>query len=408
MLAFRIALRYLFSKKSTNAINIISWVSMAGMGVGAFALIVVLSVFNGFEGLVLSLYNSFYPDLEIRATTGKTFTPDEALQQQLLALPYIEALSATLEENAYLEYGEQSQIGVVKGVDAQYTQVTGVHNFLRMGRFSVQSGLQPQAVVGASIGISMSMNVEQNMEPLRVTVPRKGVKTAFLPEDAFVTLQAVPVGLFSIQQEFDARYVFVSLPFAQQLMGDDTVISAWEVKLKAGTTPEQVKETVQQMCGNNFTVRTRYEQKAEMYRVMQIERWVTTALLGFIIFIISFNIIGSLSMLVIEKSRDISILKAMGADNALIQKIYLLNGILSSCIGGGLGLLAGYALCIAQIQFRFLKLSGGGDTSFVISHYPVELHWADPFICIAIIAGVTLLAAYFPARRAGLSGMSFK
>ncbi len=407
MLAFRIALRYIFSKKSTNAINIISRVSMLGMGVGAFALIVVLSVFNGFEGLVLSLYNSFYPDLEIRAVQGKTFEDDSLLSSKILHLDGIAYLSRILEENAYLEYGEQAQLGTIKGVDENFNAVTTIKNYERDGKFLLHDSTMNYAVLGANISYTMNMDVTHGSEPLRITVPRKGVRTAFAPEDAFNTMSVVPAGVFAIQQEFDSKYVFVDLNFARELLGEDKAVSAYEIKLKEGASIEAAKKQMQELLGNEFVVRTRYEQKAETYQIMLIERWVTTAILGFIILIISFNIIGSLSMLVLEKTKDISILKAMGANAHEIKKIYLLNGMLSSLIGALTGLALGYAVVLLQMKFHFLKL-GGADSSFVINYYPVKLKWLDPVVTMTIIVSVSLLAAYFPAKRASESEMSFK
>ncbi len=407
MLAFRIALRYIFSKKSTNAINVISRVSMLGMGVGAFALIVVLSVFNGFEGLVLSLYSSFYPDLEIRAIAGKTFEDNATLSGKILQLDGIASLSRTLEENAYLEYGEQAQIGTIKGVDEKYNDVTTVKKYVRDGQFLLRDSTRNYAVVGANISYPMNIDVTRGMEPLRVTVPRKGVKTVFAPEDAFNTIPVIPVGVFSIQQEFDSKYVFVSLEFARELLSEENRVSAYELKLKPGENIEDAKKQVKLLVGKDFQVRTRYEQKAETYRVMLIERWVTTAILGFIILIISFNIIGSLSMLVLEKTKDISILKALGGDKQLVKQIYLLNGMLSSLLGAFCGLALGYIIVLLQMKFHFLKL-GGSESSFVINYYPVILKWRDPLITLAIITSISVLASYFPAKRASESEMSFK
>jgi len=408
MLAFRIALRYIFSKKSTNAINVISRVSMLGMGVGAFALIVVLSVFNGFEGLVLSLYNSFYPDLEVRAVQGKTFEDNTALTGKILQLNGIASFSKTLEENAYLEYGEEAQLGTIKGVDENYNDVTTVKQYVRVGKFLLRDSSRNYAVLGANISYPMNIDVKRGVESLRITVPRKGVKTVFAPEDAFNTMSAIPAGIFSIQQEFDSKYVFVNLNFARELLGEENKISAYEIKLKEGTDIKDAKKQLAELVGKNFEVRTRYEQKAETYRVMLIERWVTTAILGFIILIISFNIIGSLSMLVLEKTKDISILKAMGSDARLIKRIYLLNGMLSSMIGALTGLALGYLIIFLQMKFHFLKLSGGDDSSFVINYYPVKLKWIDPLVTLAIIVSISLLASYFPAKRASESEMSFK
>jgi lipoprotein-releasing system permease protein len=246
------------------------------------------------------------------------------------------------------------------------------------------------------------------MEPLRITVPRRGVKTAFVPEEEFNTMTIIPGGIFSIQQEFDSKYVFTSLDFARQLLDLDNRVSGYEIKLKDGADIEKARQQIAAIVGTDFKVKNRYEQKAETYRIMKIERWVTTAILAFIILIISFNIIGSLSMLVLEKAKDISIIKAMGGNPTLIRRIYLLNGMLASTIGAGIGLLLGYAVCLLQMKFHILKLTNGGDSSFVIDYYPVVLKWTDPLVTIAIIISVSLLASYFPAKRAGESVMSFK
>ena len=408
MLAPKFAFRYIFSKKSTNAINVITWISMLGMMVGAFALIVVLSVFNGFEGLVLSLYNSFYPDIEVTAIAGKTFEENPAVMKHILQLDGVYSLSRVLEENAYLEYGEQAQLGTIKGVDENYNKVTTVSHFVRDGKFQVKDSALNYAIIGANIAVPLNINIDRSMEPLRITVPRRGVKTAFVPEEEFNTMSATPGGIFSIQQEFDSKYVFVSLDFARQLLGLDNRVSGYEVKLKDGANIEKTRQQIAQIVGKDFKLKNRYEQKAETYRIMKIERWVTTAILAFIILIIAFNIIGSLTMLVLEKAKDISILKAMGGNALLIKRIYLLNGMLASTIGAGVGLVLGYVVCLLQIKFHFLKLSNGSDSSFVIDYYPVILKWADPLVTVGIIISVSLFAAYFPARKAGESAMSFK
>lgn len=407
MLAFRIALRYIFSKKSTQAINIVSWVSMVGMGMGALALIVVLSVFNGFEGLVLSLYNSFYPELEVRAAIGKTFEDTPELKNKILHLKGVSVVSSTVEETAYFEYSDEALIGTVKGVDDNYNNVTRVKDYVRDGGFILADSTRSYAVVGANISYPMNIDVARGMDYLRITVPRKGIKNVLIPDEAFTTLSVVPSGIFSIQQEFDSKYVFVSLTAAQELLGEPNQISAYEIKLLPEKNAALAKTEISQLLGNDFTVRSRYEQKAETYRMMLIERWVTTAILGFIIAIISFNIIGSLSMLVIEKSKDISILKAMGASNTSIRKIYLLNGLLSSLFGALIGLCLGYIILLLQMKFHFLKF-GGEESSFVINYYPVALKWSDPFIALVIIVSVSIAASYFPAKRAGENALALR
>jgi lipoprotein-releasing system permease protein len=399
MLIFKIALRYLFSKKSTNAINIIAAISMVGMGVGAFALIVVLSTFNGFENLATSLYNSFYTDITITAVKGKTFTDDVSLRNKITQSTGVVALSRTLEENAYIKYIDKDYICTVKGVDSKYNDVTDVKNHIKMGRFILWDSVNQYAVIGANVYAALNVDVERSVYPLQITVPRKGNGTVLLPEDAFTFRDVVPGGVFSIQQEFDSKYVFVSLEFASELLGSEHEVSAYEIKLKPNTDMDAAKEEIQKLVGKGFVVKTRYEQRETIYRVMRLERWAVYAILAFIMLIISFNIIGSLSMLVIEKQSDISILMAMGADQGMIQRIFLLEGVLSAVIGAVIGIILATILCLLQIKYEFLKLSGG-DNSFVIQGYPVKLKLEDYVLTFFTVVIIALIASYFPAKKA--------
>jgi lipoprotein-releasing system permease protein len=399
MLIFKIAFRYLFSKKSTNAINIIAAVSMVGMGVGAFALITVLSTFNGFESLATSLYNSFYTDLTVTAVKGKTFVDDPALRKKLTATSTVAGLSRTLEENAYIKYVDKNYICTIKGVDDRYNDVTDVKSHIKIGRFTLSDSVNQYAVVGANVYAALNVDVERSIYPIQVTVPKKGKGTALMPEDAFTFRDVVPGGVFSIQQEFDSKYVFVSLGFAQELLGSDNEVSAYEIKLKPNADLEGSKEEMQKLVGKDFIVKTRYEQRETIYRVMRLERWAVYAILAFIMLIISFNIIGSLSMLVIEKRSDISILMAMGADQSLIRRIFLLEGVLSAAIGAVVGIILATILCLLQIKYEFLKLSGG-ENSFVIQGYPVKLKLEDYILTFFTVVVIALIASYFPAKRA--------
>ena len=399
MLTLRIAFRYLFSKKSTNAINIIAAVSMVGMGVGAFALIVVLSTFNGFESLATSLYNSFYPDLTITAVRGKTFTDDTALRNKIIGSSQVEALSRTLEENAYVKYINKDYICTIKGVDDKYNDVTDVKSHIKMGKFVLSDSINQYAVVGANVYSALNVDVERSIYPIQITVPRRGKGTAILPEDAFTFRDVVPGGVFSIEQEFDAKYVFVSLDFASELLGSEHEVSAYEIRLKPAADLDVARDDIQKLVGSAYNVKTRYQQRETIYRVMRMERWAVYAILAFIMLIISFNIIGSLSMLVIEKQSDISILMAMGADQRLIRRIFLLEGVLSAIIGAVVGIILATILCLLQMKYEFLKLSGG-ENSFVIQGYPIKLKLEDYILTFITVVGIALLASYFPAKKA--------
>lgn len=392
----------MIGKKSTNAINIISLTSMLGMMVGAFALILVLSVFNGFEGLVISLYNSFYSDIAITATSGKTFQADEKMIATLSNTKEIAAYSQCLEENAYFKYGEKDYVATLKGVDTNYAKVTGIADQIRIGSFSIFDTAYHYAVFGALIFQALNINVENGIFPVQITVPKNESGTVFIPEDAFNVAEAVPAGVFSIQQEIDEKYVFTDLAFAQTLIGAEGSISAIEIKLKNEADIAAVKEKLQKTFGNNFTIKTKYEQKQTLYRVMKMERWAVFAILSLIMGVIAFNIIGSLSMLVLEKKNDIRILKAMGADSSMIQKIFLAEGSLMALGGAVIGMLLATILCLLQMKFHFVKLSNGGG-SFVIDYYPVALHATDYFATLLVVLVITLLASYFPAKKAGKS-----
>lgn len=400
MFLFKIAFRYLIGKKSTNAINIISLTSMLGMMVGAFALVLVLSVFNGFEGLVVSLYNSFYPDIAITAASGKTFQPDEKLLQTLQNDKSIAAYSRCLEESGYFKYADKDYVATVKGVDENYTKVTDIANQIRIGDFEIFDTTYHYAVFGALIFQSLNINVENGILPVQITVPKNESGTVFIPEDAFNVADAVPAGVFSIQQEIDEKYVFTDLRFAQSLIGAENSISAIELKLIPDADINAIKNKLQAALGENYTIKTKYEQKQTLYRIMKMERWAVFAILSLIMCVIAFNIVGSLSMLILEKQKDIRILKAMGADSSMIQRIFLAEGSLMAIGGALIGMFLATVLCLLQMKYHFVKLSNGGG-SFVIDYYPVALKATDYIATMAVVLAITLLASYFPARKAG-------
>lgn len=399
MYKFHIAFRYLFSKKSANAINLVTWVSMLGMGVGAFALVLVLSVFNGFEHLVISLYNSFYPELQITASSGKFFTDNDTLRNKILHTTDVTFLSATLEENAYLQYAGKDYIAVAKGVDSTYLNVTNLQEKIREGEFVLRTENHYNAVVGANISTALGLNVARLIEPLRINIPRSDNITVFSPDDVFYSSAVLPSGVFSIQQEFDNKYLFVSLGFLQELSGNENHLSAYELKLKSGKNAEKTKKKLEQILGADFTVKTKYEQKETLYRIMKIERWAVFAILAFIMLIVSFNIIGSLLMIVLEKRNDIYILKSMGANDSDIQHIFLLEGILSALIGASIGIILAVTVCLLQQHYGFVKL-GNPNSVFVVDAYPVKLKIKDLILTLGTVVSISALASVFPARQA--------
>lgn len=406
MVELKIAWRYLFSKKRVNVINIINYISMLGMGVGAFALIVVLSVFNGFEGLIKDLHRAFYPEIIIKPAQGKFIAYDSLLVKKISTDAAVAKVATVLEENAYLEYADRATIATIKGVDNNYLQTNSIRKHIRNGVFLTHEGEQQFAVLGANLNTALNVSLQNSLEPLKISVPKNTSATVFLPEDAFNSIYVFVSGIFTVQQEFDSKYVFVSLKTAQDLIGDETAVSSYEVKLKPNVNPNRLKQSIQENLGGNYSVKTRDELNATLYRVVKIERWAVFAMLTFILFIISFNILGSLAMLGIEKRRDISILKAMGATSSQVRNIFLLEGIFAGSFGGFIGVVLGLVVCILQQQYGFIKLAQGG-ASFVVDAYPVKIILSDIGFSLATVAVISIIAAFIPAVKASRQSISF-
>ncbi len=396
-LAFKFAYRYLVSKKSSNAINIISWVSVLGMLVGSFGLIIVLSVFNGFEGLVISLYNSFNPDFTITAKEGKSFTPSTFQLAELKNLTGVRAISEVVEENALLTYEENQYIATIKGVDSSYGSITGIDSAMYYGDFILEGSGQDFAIVGLGVEQALGLNFENPFGMVNVYMPRKEKIISINPEDAFNRAPIKPTGSFAIQSEFDSKYIFVPLSFARFLTDYEAEVSSLELALQPGADGFHVQQNIARVLGAGFEVKNRLQQNAVLYKVMRTEKWAVYAILTFILIVAAFNIIGSLSMLVIEKKKDIAILKTMGADDSLIRKIFLLEGLLLSLIGCLSGFLLAAVIILLQQKFDLLKIGGG---SFVIDSYPVIMKPGDFILVFLTVLSIGLLAAWFPSWRA--------
>jgi len=398
-LLYQIAFRYLISKKSTNAINIITAVAMTGMALGSMALILVLSVFNGFEGLVVSLYKSFNPDIVVSLKQGKVFSPDDSLLNKLSKVPGVEEFSKVLEENAILKYNDHEYIATIKGVDENFASVTGVKEKTVDGKFVLTDKGISYALLGAGVAGSLNVNLENTLSTIQVYVPARGKETFSLdPSQAFIRKNIVPAGVFSIQQEFDSKYIITPLEFVRELLSYQHQVSAIEIKLKPDADVSSAKKQLGELMGEGFLVKDRYEQNKFLYRVMRTEKWAVFAILSLILLIASFNIIGSLSMLVLEKTKDIAILKTMGADNAMIRKLFLLQGLLTSLTGSLAGVALAVILCLSQIYFKLIKLEGSG--TFVIDWYPVEMQAEDFLLVMATVILIAVATSWIPAQRA--------
>jgi lipoprotein-releasing system permease protein len=396
-LSFYIAKRYLLGKKSQNAINIISGISILGITTGTMALVIVLSVFNGFDAVVKSLFNAFDPEIKISATEGKTFTPDPAIAQSILELPGVAAMSEVLEENVMLLYGEKQHIATIKGVDDAFQDVTGLDSMVYDGSMKLKDQNRSYAVVGQGVAYKLSIGLSF-IDPLWVyTIDRKAKINMSNPEESIRRDFLYPSGLFAVETDIDSRYVFTDIEFVRELLSYQNEVSFLELRLDPNFPPDQVQQEIAALLGEGFQVKNREQQNELFYRVMRSEKWAIFLILTFILIIASFNIIGSLSMLIIEKKKDILTLRNMGAGNSLITKIFLVEGWLISAVGSISGLLLGTTISWIQQRFGVIKLTGSG--SFIIDAYPVHIEVVDILLIWITVLLIGFLAARYPVRQ---------
>ena len=394
-LSLYIAKRYLFAKKSRNAINVISSVSVAGVTTGTMALIIVLSVFNGLETLVRSIFNTFDPDLKITASLGKTFIPDTSKLTLLSNVRGGACYSLCLEEDALLKYGDKQYIATIKGVDDNYSNVTGIDSTMWDGKF-ILKGENGRFFAIPGLGIANYLGININfITPLNIYVPRRSAGTDLNPENAFIRKFIFPSGIYQVEQEYDSKYVFIPLDFARELLEDKSEVSSVEVKFAGGADESSVQKNVKNIFGKGFVVQNKYEQQEIFYKVMRSERVAIFIILTLILVIASFNIIGSLTMLIIEKERDIEILKSLGADNNLIRKIFIFEGWLISVFGALAGILLGFFICWLQQRYGLVRLR---SDSLIMSAYPVVMEFRDFIIVPATVLLIGYWAAWYPVR----------
>lgn len=402
---FLFARRYFTSKKSTNAITLIAWISISAIMVGTAALIIVLSVFNGFEDLVKGLYADFYADLRITPKVGKTFMITPKQIQQIQNTNGVAFYSLTAEEKALLVNGDNQSIVFVKGVDSSFTKVNPVQTHLIRGSFNLGTLQKPQLVVGAGIENALGLDVEKSLYPVTLYMPNRQ-SANMLSAEGLYSYNAMPAGTFMIQEDFDNKYVFTNLAFVKYMLNmDANTFSAVEIKLTKTANTQQVQAELQHLLGDSFKVQTRYQQNESLYTVMEVEKWVIYGILSIILIIAAFNMIGALTMLVLEKQKDITVLKALGASDGLIQKIFLTEGFLLAAVGGGSGMILALLICYVQIKFHLVSLGGG---TFIIDYYPVKLALSDFVLVIATVFVIALLAAWFPAFKAGKEKLSLR
>jgi lipoprotein-releasing system permease protein len=396
--ALYIAGRYIRSKKSQNAINVMSIIATAGVFVGAAALVIVLSVFNGFESLVTNLYNSFDADYVISPTTGKTFTPDCLQLQQLSQMPEVSIVSQVLEENVLLKNGDKQYFATIKGVSPQLEKMERLQHLIVDGQLKLESGGLPYACLGQGVAIGLSLSSSNSLYPLTVYIPnRLSLPDLINSANAFKILNINVSSVFSVQQDVDSKYVLVPISFARELLSYEKEVSAIEIYLQPNVSNSNFQKTLQNKFGQKFQIKNKEQQHELLYKIMKSEKWAVFFILVFILIVASFNVIGSLTMLIIDKKKDIAILKSMGASMQSIKNIFLLQGMLISAYGAIGGIITGLIICFIQEKFGVIGLGTGG--SFVIDAYPVKIIWLDMVYVLITVLIIGLLASLIASRN---------
>lgn len=398
-LSLYIAKRYLFSKKKHNAINIIAGVSVCGVTLATIALVCTLSIFNGFQEIVTEFFTAFDPELKISAKQGKFFSVKEEKIKSLKAFPEIEVWTETLEEQALVQYKNRQTMVTIKGVTDNFQKLTSIDSLLYgTGSFTLQDEVVNYGIMGGELVGTLGTGISP-IDPLHIYAPKKGARINIAnPTTAFNQdyLHSPGVVFVTNQSKYDATYILTSLPFAQKLFAQDNKVSGIELKLKDKKHINKVKKQIEQVLGEDFIVQNRYEQQADIFRIMEIEKFVSYLFLTFILAIACFNVIGSLSMLILDKQEDVNTLRQLGANNQLITRIFLFEGQLISFSGSIMGIILGVTLCLLQQHFGLLSLSGSGQ--FIVDAYPVSLHFGDVCLIFITVVVVGFVAVYYPIR----------
>jgi lipoprotein-releasing system permease protein len=376
-----------------HAINIISGISMLGIFIGSAALFVLLSAFNGLESTILALYNNFMPELKIEPVKGKTFDPNTAYFNALHKDARLFSYTEVLEEKALVRYGNRQFIGRVKGVSDEFLKNKKLDSTILNGSFTLRAHKQSFAVIGSIVQASLSVNVNDQLSSLQIYSPRRTDVNSINPADEFVVRLISPSGVFAVQQDFDDM-IITPLEFTRDLLDEPKGISAIELNFKKGTNINKKKEEIENAIGKNFTIKNRVQQNVQLYKTLNVERWSTFLILTFVLIIATFNIVGSLTMLVMDKRKDIAILTSLGAGRSLIQGIFFFQGMMIAMLGCVSGMVAGLVFCLLQQHYKLVKMGG----QMVIDAYPIDLKWTDFVLVFLTVTGISVIASGISAR----------
>jgi len=393
------AWRYFRAKKSTHSINIIAWVTTAVIAFATCCQILVLSVFNGFEDLVKSLYSSFYADIKIVPANGKTFVLTQQKIKELSSNTSVDYVSLIVEEKALIQNGESQTILQLKGVDNNYKYVCGISANIKKGQYDLGDAENPFLIVGAGLQNAAGISMNEALGPERLTIILP--KTNNSSNNPLETLSEGiirPSGVFSIQQDFDNAYAITNIDFVKQQMGmRDDAFSAAEIKLKPAVNDKDTKAALTKILGDRFIIKNRYEQNSNLYNTMKTEKWAIYLVLTLILIIAAFNMISALSMLVLEKKQDIAILNSMGATFGQIRNIFLAEGLLLGIIGTVIGIILAATISLLQIHFKFIKIEGG---SFLVDYFPVKAIATDYLLVTFTSLVIVVIASWIPSKKA--------
>lgn len=387
-----IARRYLFSKKNKNVINIISIISVVAVAVGTAAIIIVMTAFNGLEHLVASLYASFDPDIKVQVIDGKTFEVDRTKLNKIKRLEGVEHVTVSLEEIALIRYQDKNTVATVKGVTEEFAAMTGIDSLVCEGDMVLEGAGNQYAVMG--YGISYHLSFYPNGlhgSPISVYVPKPSVAFSLNPEKSFNKQNILPVGVFCVGPDFDNKYVLVPYRFMENLLEKKGYASSIEVGVADGADAFDVKDRIEEVMGNKYEVKTREELNELIFKTNKTEKWIVFMILSFILFIATFNTLSNITMLIIEKQKDIWILKSMGAENKQIRNIFFSEGMMINLLGGAIGLVAGLVLCLLQIHVGLLRMEGA-----MIEFYPMKLEPLDFILTTGIVISTGFVSSWYP------------
>lgn len=405
-MSFLFAWRYFKAKKSTNAINVIAWISVLAIVIGTAALILVLSVFNGFEDLVKSLYSSFYTDLKVMPAAGKNITVTPEQLQQLRGIKGIKNFSLVVEEKALVQNGDYQSVIHLKGVDDNYRYVTGVADHIVRGEYDLGTESEPKLILGSGVEGALGIQADRNIFILKIYLPRKSKTEQMDPLNDISNDSIRSSSVFQIQQDFDNKYGITNLAFAKRALRlDVNDYSGVEITLNDPASSEFIQQQVQKIFASGYLVQTRYQQNQGLYSVMSMERWIIYGVLSLIMVVAAFNMVGALTMLVLEKQKDIGVLQALGADRSFIQRIFMSEGLLLALMGTITGMLLAYIIIILQINYHLIPLKGG---SFLINYFPVKPRFADFLLVSGTVFLIAMLASWFPSKKAAGQAFSLR